>query len=159
MQKCKKCRKTKNIKEFYSSYKTCCKKCCIKESILWHKNHPPTEKDKQKQREYQKHYRIANPDYKIKQAEYYREWYAKYGRKRSRQDRELINLWQKLNPEKCRTYHLVLYAVKVGKIKKPKYCSKCRLERKLVAHHDDYKFPLKVRWLCYSCHKKKHNSS
>jgi len=95
---------------------------------------------------------------KEKQAVYYREWYAQNGRKRAENYIETIALWQKLNPEKRRVCSLTRYAIQIGKIKKPKNCSECGDERKLVAHHDDYDFPYRVRWLCYSCHKIFHNN-
>jgi len=159
-KKCLVCRQVKLIKEFSyrkerGNFRSECKECRGEISKKWFKNHPG----------YQKKWRKNNPvklrqyqeKHKEKQAIYYRRWYVRHGRKRSKQDRELINLWRKLNPEKCKTYYLIWYAVKVGKIKKPKYCSKCGEKRKLVAHHDDYKLPFKIRWLCYSCHKKEHN--
>ncbi len=146
MRTCKECGDLKDIKDFYSNNKTCCKECHKKRVIIWKKDNP------QKVKKYK-----ANPDYKKRQAEYYREWYAKNGRKRTKRDRELVDLWQKLNPEKCKASALVKYAVKVGKIKKPKLCSECKLKRKLLGHHPDYRFPFKVDWLCYSCHKKLDN--
>ena len=115
---------------------------------------------------YHRDWRAKNPDkvkasrirHKKHHAEYYREWYKTKGRKRSKQQIESVKMWRDLNPEKCRVYTLVDYAIKIGKIKKPKICEKCKKERKLVAHHDDYEFPFKVRWLCYSCHKILHNN-
>lgn len=154
MRKCKICGETKNTEDFYSCNKVSCKECHKKRTVLWQKNNPQKFKEcvtKQIAK------RRVSPTYRKKQAEYYRKWYKIKGRKRTKRDRELINLWRKLNPEKCRARSLVYVALKSGKLKKPKHCSNCGLERKLLAHHDDYEFPLKIRWLCYSCHQKLHN--
>ncbi|MGH2611607.1 MAG: hypothetical protein ACRDFB_00995 [Rhabdochlamydiaceae bacterium] len=44
-------------------------------------------------------------------------------------------------------------ALKEGKVKKPPCCDLCTLEhKKLEAHHVDYGSPLKVYWLCKTCH-------
>jgi len=99
-----------------------------------------------------------NPEYRKKHADYYRKWYAKYGRKRAKNYQEVINLWGKLNPQSAQISHLVQYAIKTGKIKKPNICETCKEKRKLVAHHEDYDFPFKINWLCYSCHKNLHNN-
>lgn len=155
MRKCKKCGKEKDTEDFYSSNKSVCKECLKERTVLWQKNHLERTKEitaKQIAK------RKDDPNYEKKQAKYYREWYAKCGRNRTKRDLEIVKLWRELNPEKCKVHSLVEIALKWGKIKKPKCCSRCGDERKLVAHHDDYEFPLKVRWLCYSCHKNLHNS-
>ena len=122
----------------------------------WYKNNPDYHKDWVKNNPDKiKAYRTKRKEH---QAEYYREWYKKHGRKRSKQQLESIKMWQKLNPEKCRTKDLVRYAIKIGKIKRPKICEICKEKRKLVAHHKDYNFPFRIIWLCYSCHKKLHNN-
>ncbi len=90
-------------------------------------------------------------------AEYYREWYARKGRVRTDEGREAVALWNKAHPRSPRCRAIVRYSLKAGKLIKPKECEKCEKERRLLAHHDDYNFPLRIRWLCYSCHQKHHN--
>lgn len=44
-------------------------------------------------------------------------------------------------------------ALKEGKVKRPACCDLCTLEHdKLEAHHVDYGDPLKVYWICKTCH-------
>ena len=82
-----------------------------------------------------------------KRREYYRNWYAKNGRSRAIDYVGAANDWRKNNPEKKNTHQQVHYAIKIGKVKKPKYCSSCKRKVKLVGHHEDYTKPLDVRWL------------
>jgi hypothetical protein len=42
--------------------------------------------------------------------------------------------------------------LKLGNIKKPKYCEACNKKKLLQAHHHDYTKPLDVLWLCNQCH-------
>jgi hypothetical protein len=45
-------------------------------------------------------------------------------------------------------------AIRNGEIIKPSYCSNCgRTNCRIEGHHPDYDKPLKVVWLCVSCHK------
>ena len=41
---------------------------------------------------------------------------------------------------------------------KPKECSICGGEKRIVAHHKDYSRPLDVLWMCNSCHVNLHNN-
>ncbi len=43
-------------------------------------------------------------------------------------------------------------------ILKSEPCEKCGVTEHIHAHHDDYNYPLKVRWLCDSCHGKFHGT-
>ena len=63
-------------------------------------------------------------------------------------------------PEKTKARSTLNHALTAGKVTKPKQCSisGCK-DTYLHAHHDDYKKPLKVRWLCAKCHKKLHMAS
>lgn len=50
---------------------------------------------------------------------------------------------------------LIAYHVKVGNMVRPKRCEECKeTGRKIEAAHFNYEEPLKVRWLCQSCHRK-----
>lgn len=55
------------------------------------------------------------------------------------------------NRERVRANDKVIRAVASGRLKKQS-CEVCG-EAKTVGHHDDYNFPLLVRWLCSSCHR------
>jgi len=53
-------------------------------------------------------------------------------------------------------HKLVMYAVKLGMIKKPEVCSKCGSNIRIEGHHEDYTKPLDVQWLCKVCHVARH---
>ena len=57
-------------------------------------------------------------------------------------------------------------AVKKGFLTRPEECSVCKKSQypdgrkfKIHGHHDDYNFPLQVRWLCATCHHNWHCSN
>ena len=62
----------------------------------------------------------------------------------------------KLDPLKLRARELLSYAVRSGKLVRPKKCQKCLKKHYVQAHHEDYSKPLDVIWLCISCHGKVH---
>lgn len=50
-------------------------------------------------------------------------------------------------------------ALRAGIIKKQHSCSICSSNKNVQAHHDDYKKPLDVRWLCSTCHRDWHKNN
>ncbi len=48
-------------------------------------------------------------------------------------------------------------AVRAGILKRPKTCSRCKKTGKIQGHHENYKKPLDVIWLCQPCHFKEHH--
>lgn len=64
--------------------------------------------------------------------------------------------WRERNKEKAKAHGMLAYAIKLGRIIKPKNCEHCGEEKKLHGHHHDYSKPLDVIWLCVPCHKEEH---
>lgn len=53
----------------------------------------------------------------------------------------------------------VNYALKMGKIKKPSFCEKCKTaHNRIEGHHFDYAKPLNVLWVCPPCHHQVHHA-
>lgn len=131
---CFKCKKRKPITSFYKHSQMKdgvlgkCKKCTKKDvSDNYHAN-----------REYYAEYekkRFQNPDRKAKALEYQKKRRAK-------------------NPGKYKAQTAVSNAVRDGRLLK-EACENCG-NIKSQAHHDDYRKPLEVRWLCRKCHLEHH---
>jgi hypothetical protein len=67
--------------------------------------------------------------------------------------------WNKRNPEKRRCINMVGDRVYRKKIIKPIFCQKCGvIPKRMEGHHDDYKKPFDIKWLCLECHRKIHKS-
>lgn len=95
------------------------------------------------------------PEVKKRRAEYYKLWYETHGRGRSQRDRDLVKLWALRNPKAVGARQKVYQALKSGRLVKPERCPNCNERRKLVGHHEDYDYPFRVTWLCYSCNPRK----
>ena len=68
--------------------------------------------------------------------------------------------WDNNNPLKRAASNAVNNAVRGGKLTKPNSCSDCGKEKSRIhGHHDDYAFPLVVRWLCPRCHTAWHKEN
>ena len=57
---------------------------------------------------------------------------------------------------KANAHNMVYRAVRDGLIQKAKSCSGCGSEHQIEAHHDDYAYPLDIKWFCKSCHSNWH---
>ena len=75
---------------------------------------------------------------------------------RQRLTYERVQRWERENPAGRRAHRRVHLALQAGRLERPNKCDDCGLERRLEAHHEDYAQPLWVRWLCHSCHRRRH---
>lgn len=66
--------------------------------------------------------------------------------------------WYRKNKHKRNAHEAVQKALYEGTIKRIDICEGCMSEPSVHAHHEDYNEPLKVIWLCRSCHMLKHQS-
>ena len=64
--------------------------------------------------------------------------------------------WLESNAIKRAAQIQVCNAVRGGRLKKPEQCGECGKGGRIHGHHDDYAFPLSVRWLCPGCHNRWH---
>lgn len=136
MKRCFKCKKDKDLSDFYvheqmaDGYLGKCKDCTKKDATN-HRN-----KNIEKIRAYDRE--RGKLPHRILLNKHRTKWYRKH------------------NPEKYAAHTLLAYAVRSGKVKKPKKCSKCDTKTIIHGHHEDYYAPLKVIWLCQVCHKQLH---
>lgn len=85
------------------------------------------------------------------------EYYRQYDRDRgNRQGYQYVKETREKFPKKYKAHSMINSAVRSGKMKKADICEKCSSTFSIHAHHDDYNFPLTVRWLCASCHNAWH---
>jgi hypothetical protein len=55
-------------------------------------------------------------------------------------------------------YKIYFKATRTKQLIKPKNCSKCGKTGRIHGHHNDYKKPLEIEWLCVQCHESYHHS-
>ena len=146
MKRCRLCGEDKKADEFYSGLAQC--KPCYKQKVRDYR-----EKNIDKVQEYDRK-RGALP-HRVKA----RKEYAKTDNGKIRLN-EGGKAWKRRNPIKRMANIIVGNAVRDGKLLKPKNCESCdSAPNRLHGHHDDYAFPLVVRWLCPGCHSKWHKEN
>lgn len=62
--------------------------------------------------------------------------------------------YRKTIPTARNAQRLVAYYIERGRLVRPTICEECHKEKKIEAAHYDYAEPLRVRWLCVSCHRR-----
>lgn len=92
-------------------------------------------------------YRLENIE---KVREYDRER-SKYPHRKKQNAMNIIKMREKI-PNMVSAHLKVKRAIDKGILIRPKVCSCCGKEKKTEAHHDNYKKPLEVIWLCRICH-------
>lgn len=83
---------------------------------------------------------------------------SEQNRKYRRINREKLKFKNKAvrTPEKTKAGQITRTAIKNGTLKRPGVCMSCMIVCKPEAHHEDYRAPLDVVWLCKSCHSHLH---
>ncbi len=72
---------------------------------------------------------------------------------KTEQHKQKRRKYYKRNKEKVRARGLARYALRKNKIKRKFNCEICnKKESPLHMHHEDYKKPLVVKFLCFACH-------
>ncbi len=69
--------------------------------------------------------------------------------------KERINAANKKYPERKKARGKAWHAKKSGTLVQPARCEWCQDPKaRLCMHHHDYRLPLDITWVCYSCHNK-----
>lgn len=153
MKKCFKCGLLKELKEFYKhpqmldGHVNKCKECNKKDVR-------ENRKDKiQYYIEYDKN--RANLPHRIKaRKEYSQTEEGKVAHRRARK------IWADNNTIKRAAQIILGNAVRDRRLIKSKTCESCGCEHSRIhGHHDDYNYPMIVRWLCPKCHNKWHKEN
>ncbi len=182
MRKCYKCKIEKEESEFHKdrtqiggiSYD--CKKCKSEIRKQKRKENPEkyreacrisTLKNYETIRASQKKHRIKNRDKILKRRRELREprkdeLNAKENERRKKdpnyleKNRERYKKYYAKNKEKMLPKHnahkLVMYAIRLGLMRKGTECILCGSSKQIEGHHEDYSKPLEVQWLCRKCH-------
>lgn len=64
--------------------------------------------------------------------------------------------WSKTGVLKRAAHSIVQIAIEGGRLHRPDHCSECLAVCIPHGHHDDYAYPMTVRWLCSKCHRAYH---
>lgn len=143
MKSCIRCKKKKDVSEFYKHPQMAdglsgkCKACCKLQSRL-------RDREKRKDAEWLKRER--------ERCRRKQEKYRKLGL--AGQTKNVFkHAWRKRNPLKSRAHSQAIKAHPVP----PESCEQCKkLSKVLHRHHEDYKKPKEIIWLCPKCHGVKH---
>ena len=138
MKICKKCSNEKDNDEFYKGHAIC--KLCYIEKVKEHRKN-----NYEHYIEYDK--KRANLPKRVEARKAYTK--TENGKIAALKG---TKKWNETNVIKRSANIIVGNAVQNGKIIKPKECSVCGKEGIIHGHHDDYAYPLLVRWLCSQCH-------
>jgi hypothetical protein len=64
--------------------------------------------------------------------------------------------WRRRFPLKHRAHRRAQLAIKNGELIRASSCARCSKPTYTVAHHEDYRQPLAITWLCDVCHAIRH---
>lgn len=90
------------------------------------------------------------------------EQYLDYDRRRaSRPERRAaaarrLRIYRAQHPDRDAAHRAVASAIRNGRLVRPDRCPGCGLAKPVHAHHEDYRAPLRVTWLCARCHQHHH---
>jgi len=153
-KKCFKCGEVKPLSEFYKHKQMAdghlnkCKEC----------NKKDVKENRDKNIDYYRDYDKT----RFKEDPRVKARHKRYAKTEAGKEKgnEAKRRYQANNPIKRLATNVVNNAVRDGKIVKPHNCESCGDEsNRMHGHHDDYAFPLVVRWLCPKCHKAWHNEN
>lgn len=140
MKKCKHCKNTLPINDFYKTARgyiqSSCKSCMKARAIAWTKS--------EKGKAYQKTYKKSNPNY------------AGWTRWRLKNGSKYYKIYRLKNHQKTMARAKLNNAIISGKIQKRNICEMC-YSKPTECHHSNYSKPFEFIELCKNCHEILHH--
>lgn len=83
---------------------------------------------------------------------------AKRAEEAAKLDREalLSTPYAQSLPHQREAHRIYQAALRSGAIVRPERCERCDSDSRVAGHHEDYRRPLDVVWLCHYCHNRRH---
>lgn len=154
---CSKCRDKKSISEFYEQKygflgrTSDCKQCRRWKSRMWARKNPEKILEYRKKYNEKRDIPSYTKEWREKNKEYFIEYYSNNKDKQSQRNKKS----RQENPERCKLYNIVYYAIRSGKIKRKFKCQICKTDQsKIRFYHRDSSKPFDITWLCSNCLKK-----
>ena len=150
---CFKCNVRQSLSMFYKhkmmadGHLNKCKSCAKKD----------TKENRSKNYNYYREYDIgrANLPHRAEARKSYSQTDAGKAAQRKGRDK-----WLSENVIKRAASQLVNNAIRSGRLVKEYKCQDCNTDKgRIHGHHDNYDYPLSVRWLCPKCHSKWHKEN
>jgi len=144
---CKKCDTEKKGSEFYANDKTCkeCRKSAVRANRAEKADY---------YREYDKKRFKDDPRVKERHLRYQKSDEGRMAGNKAKRK------WCENNLVKRSAAQIIGNSVRDGKIIKPDTCETCGIKHdRIHGHHDDYAYPMTVRWLCPKCHNTWHKEN
>jgi len=153
IQKCRECGERLPLSAFYkhpngqNERDTKCKGCVKAYAKSRRAENPELYRERDRLRSLKPHSVLARKQY--------RERMRKDADARARFS-EQTKKWAERNKAQRKANIQVGNALRDGVLVRPDSCSQCNVECKPTGHHEDYRSPMDVTWLCLSCHGKRH---
>ena len=144
---CSRCKQVRSLADYYADKRATdgrrpeCKPCFLKLRAEYRATHP--EQKKQTDAIYRARQSVE------KKRQYGRNHYYKHQEAYAERRKQR----RRLHPEKSYACNVVLNAIKRGRLVRPDKCQQCGATAAIEASHSDYRFPMKIQWLCVKCHR------
>lgn len=127
---CRYCHADKPESAFYSYLRSMCKECRRKVAYVYRKR------------------------YRVRIKEYNRQYYLKHKERLKR----VYDSYRHSHMNMYNAHGILKYYINKGEMTRPSCCEICHgKQQKIIGHHEDYDKPLRVIWVCPSCHKLIHH--
>lgn len=157
---CTQCKRKRSKEDFYkksvnaNKLSSICKICRRISAAKYRETHRKILAKKQRQYNEENKYECSKRSHEryIKNIDKSRAKSRNHYKKHKKEIIVHVTAYQKQYAEKHRARELVRLAIARGDLIRSEFCESCGNAGCIDSHHEDYSYPLEVRWLCRRCH-------